>query len=119
MLPTTIHAIRRPGNATAGTGSIKISQSIARRCSIVSGANHHDVKLLDVTLDGIAIHRPKPTRRKPQHLCAAKSHQGKPAQAKMRKRGYAAQVRQIRDEARAKSRGQPARSWVKGRPGTT
>lgn len=79
---------------------------------IVSGANRHDVKLLDVTLDGIVIPRPKPTRRKPQHLCADKAYQGKPAQAIMRERGYTPHVRQIRDEARAKRRGQPARRWV-------
>ena len=79
---------------------------------IVSGANRHDVKLLDVTLDSIVIHRPKPTRRKPQHLCADKAYQGNPAQAIMRKRGYTPHVRQIRDEARAKRRGQPARRWV-------
>jgi putative transposase len=79
---------------------------------IVSGANRHDVKLLDVTLDGIVIDRPKPTRRKPQHLCADKAYQGKPAQTIMRERGYTPHVRQIRDEARTKRRGQPARRWV-------
>ena len=79
---------------------------------IVSGANRHDVKLLDVTLDGIVISRPKPTRRRPQHLCADKAYQGKPAQAIIIQRGYIPHVRQIRDETKAKRHGQPARRWV-------
>ena len=79
---------------------------------IVIGANRHDVKLLDLTLDAIVVRRPKPTRRQPQHLCADKAYRGQPAQAVMRQRGYTPHVRQIADEARAKRRGQPARRWV-------
>ena len=79
---------------------------------IVSGANRHDVKLLDLTLDGIVVRRPKPTGRQPQHLCADKAYRGKPAEAIMRQRGYTPHVRQIAEEARAKRRGQPARRWV-------
>ena len=79
---------------------------------IVSGANRHDVKLLDLTLDGIVVRRPKPSGRKPQHLCADKAYRGKPAEAVMRQRGYTPHVRPISEEARAKRRGQPARRWV-------
>lgn len=45
-------------------------------------------------------------------MCADKAYQGKPAQAIIRKRGYTPHVRQIRDEARAKRRGQPVLRWV-------
>lgn len=79
---------------------------------IVSGANRHDVKLLDLTLDGIVVRRPKPTRRRRQHLCADKAYRGKPAETVMRQRGYTPHVRQIGEEARAQRRGQPARRWV-------
>jgi putative transposase len=79
---------------------------------IVSGANRHDVKLLDLTLDGIVVRRPKPTGRQPQHLCADKAYRGQPAAAIMRQRGYTPHVRPIAEEARAKHRGQPARRWV-------
>jgi len=79
---------------------------------IVSGANRHDVKLLDLTLDGIVVRRPKPSRRRPQHLCADKAYRGKPAATVMRRRGYTPHVRQIGDETPAKRRGHPARRWV-------
>ena len=70
------------------------------------------MKLLDVTLAGIVVVRPKPTGRRPQHLCADKAYRGQLAQAIMRQRGYTPHVRQIREEARAQRRGQPARRWV-------
>jgi putative transposase len=55
---------------------------------IVDGANRHDVKLLAQTLDAIVIRRPKPTKRKPQHLCVDKGYAGKAADQQMRARGY-------------------------------
>ena len=70
------------------------------------------MKLLDGTLDGIVVLRPKPTLRQPQHLCADKAYLGKSAQAIMRQRGYTPHVRQIADEAPKKRRGQRARRWV-------
>jgi putative transposase len=36
---------------------------------IVSGANVHDVRLLERTLDNLVIFRPAPTEEYPQHLC--------------------------------------------------
>jgi putative transposase len=36
---------------------------------IVAGANRHDMKLVEATLDGIVIERPTPTPERPQHLC--------------------------------------------------
>jgi hypothetical protein len=42
----------------------------------VSGANTHDVKLLEETLDSIVICRPKPTLEKPQHLCLDAGYTG-------------------------------------------
>jgi putative transposase len=104
--------IQRIGEKKGTKRSLLVDGVGAPLSLIVSGANRHDVKLLDGTLDGIVIRRPKPTRRKPQHLCADKAYQGQPAQAIMRERGYTPHVRQIRDETRAKRRGQPARRWV-------
>lgn len=79
---------------------------------VVSGANRHDVKLLPATLAAIVIRRPRPTRRRRQHLCADKAYRGKPAEAVMRQHGYTPHVRQIGEEAKAKRRGRPARRWV-------
>lgn len=79
---------------------------------VVSGAHRHDVKLLDLTLDALVVQRPRPTRRRPQHLCADKAYQGRPAQAVMRQRGYTPHVRQIGEAAPAQRRRHPARRWV-------
>ena len=79
---------------------------------VVSGANRHDVKLLESTLDGIVIVRPKATRRRRQNLCADKAYVGQPAAHAMRQRGYTPHVRQRGEEARACRRGQRARRWV-------
>jgi putative transposase len=35
----------------------------------VAGANRHDMKLVEATLDSIIIERPEPTQEQPQHLC--------------------------------------------------
>ena len=79
---------------------------------IVSGANRHDVKLLAETLDSIVIRRPKPTRRRVQHLCADKAYSGKPAAAIMRSRKYTPHVRQIGQETKPmRGRKKPARRW--------
>ena len=36
---------------------------------VVAGANRHDMKLVEATLDHIMIERPEPTEEHPQHLC--------------------------------------------------
>jgi transposase len=78
----------------------------------VSGANRHDVKLLERTLAALMIRRPK---FRIQHLCADKGYAGKPAEKSMKRRHYIPHVRQRNnEEAKAKNRGRkhPARRWV-------
>ena len=58
----------------------------------VDGANVHDQKLVKETLDNIPVARPKPTRRKPQHLCLDKGYVGEPVQRLVRRRRYIAHV---------------------------
>ena len=79
---------------------------------IVSGANRHDVKLLAATLDAMIIRRPKPTRRRPQHLCADKGYSGRPAAEVIRSRGYRPHVLQIGQEPRRGRGRRRARRWV-------
>ena len=55
---------------------------------IVAGANRHDVKLLAQTLDAIVVRRPKPTRKRPRHLCVDQGYAGHPAENAMRARRY-------------------------------
>lgn len=77
---------------------------------IVAGANRHDVKLLAQTLDAIVVKRPKPTRRRPQHLCVDKGYAGKPADRQMRARGYIPHV-PGKSSKRHRAKGR-ARRWV-------
>lgn len=39
---------------------------------VVRGANTHDKRLIQETLQSVPVKRPKPTRRKNQNLCANK-----------------------------------------------
>ena len=43
---------------------------------VISGANTHDVKLLEATLNGIVIFRPLPTEESPQNLCLDAGYTG-------------------------------------------
>jgi len=40
----------------------------------VSGANRHDIKLAEPTLESIPIERPEPTPREPQNMCLDKGY---------------------------------------------
>ena len=45
---------------------------------VVAGANVHDAKLLEATLDAIVVERPQPTEEEPQHLCLDKGYDNVP-----------------------------------------
>lgn len=77
----------------------------------MSGANRHDVKLLERTLAALVIRRPK---SQIQHLCADKGYSGKFAEKSMKRRHYIPHVRQRNEEAKTRKRGRkhPARRWV-------
>jgi transposase len=81
---------------------------------VASGANTHDVKLLDQTLDGIVVERPKPTEENPQHLCADAGYVGKDAHDAVTSRGYRPHIRPRKQEAEEKKHlpGYQARRWV-------
>ena len=81
---------------------------------VASGANVHDVKVLDQTLDQVVPPRPAPQAKAPQHLCADAGYKGKPAKQAVKKRHYRPHIKQRREEAEAK-RKRPqykARRWV-------
>jgi transposase len=44
---------------------------------VIDGANRHDSKLLELTLDNIVIFRPTPTNNSPQNLCLDAGFTGK------------------------------------------
>jgi len=43
---------------------------------VLSGANTHDIKLLEATLDGIVVLRPEPTDQQTQNLCLNAGYTG-------------------------------------------
>ena len=64
---------------------------------VVAGANVHDAKLLEATLDAIVVERPQPTEEEPQHLCLDKGYDpsGRGAAAG---HGYREHIRRIGEE---------------------
>ena len=81
---------------------------------VASGAQVHDVKLLEPTLDQIVTERPPVQNPLREHLCADKGYAGEPAQKAIAKRHYVPHVRQRLEEIAAKRRNprSRARRWV-------
>ena len=81
---------------------------------VVAGANVHDAKLLEATLDAIVVERPQPTEEEPQHLCLDKGYDNPSGRGAAAGHGYREHIRRIGEEklvARGDKR-YPARRWV-------
>ena len=80
----------------------------------VAPANRHDCKLVRATLKSIPIRRPRPTPRRPQHLCQDKGYDYDEVRALDRAFGYTAHIRARGEEAQTIKRevGFKARRWV-------
>ncbi len=81
---------------------------------VVAGANVHDTKLLEATLEAIVVERPQPTEKAPQHLNLDKGYDNPPGHGAAAAHGYQAHIRRIGEEkldAYGKKR-YPARRWV-------
>ena len=80
----------------------------------VAGANVHDAKLLEATLDAIVVKRPQPTEEEPQHLCLDKGYDNPSGRRAAARHGYQAHVRRIGEEKLDASghKRYPARRWV-------
>lgn len=75
---------------------------------VLSGANTHDVKLLEETLEHIVVLRPEPDEEHPQNLCLDAGY------TKVHKRGYTPHIRP-RGEEKKELEHNPefhARRWV-------
>jgi transposase len=81
---------------------------------VASGANRHDVKLLEATLRRIVCPRPQPNPALPQSLCMDAGYVGYKALVTTRKLGYQHNLQSRRQESESKSRipGHIARRWV-------
>ena len=81
---------------------------------VVAGANVHDAKLLEATLDAIVVERPQPTEEKPQHLCLDKGYDNPSGRGAATRHGYREHIRRIGEEKLDASgdKRYPARRWV-------
>ena len=80
---------------------------------VVDGANRNDCKLVERTLDSIPIRRPKPTRKRPQHMCMDKGYDFEFVLRTLAEYNMLPHVRRRGEETRARGRrhGKPRR-WV-------
>jgi putative transposase len=81
---------------------------------VVAGANVHDTKLLEQTLQAVVAERPAPSEEKPQHLCLDKAYDNPTGWEAAVDYGYVPHIRLIgepRSSVPTKQR-YPARRWV-------
>ena len=81
---------------------------------VVAGANVHDAKLLEATLDAVVVERPQPTEEEPQHLCLDKGYDNPSGRGAAAGHGYREHIRRIGEEKLDASgdKRYPARRWV-------
>ena len=81
---------------------------------VVAGANVHDTKLLEKTIDAIVVECPEPTEQAPQHLCLDKGYDNPTGHAAVAKKDYTPHIRRIGEEKLDKKgrKRHKARRWV-------
>jgi putative transposase len=81
---------------------------------IIEGANRHDCKLVEATLEQLPVERPQPTPKRPQGLCLDKGYDYEEVRALVKGFGYTAHIRARGEEAQAIKRTArfKARRWV-------
>ena len=80
----------------------------------VDGANRHDMKLVEATLEAIMIKRPEPTATQPQHLGLDTGYDYEAVRETLEAWDYTAHMRRRGEEVQAKRDipGYRARRWV-------
>jgi putative transposase len=83
---------------------------------VVAGANVHDCKLLEPTIDAMVVGRPEPGDQKyvDQHLCLDKGYDNPTGESAALDAGYIPHIRRIGEEKldETKRKTQTARRWV-------
>jgi putative transposase len=79
----------------------------------VDGANTHDMRLVESTLESIPIKRPNPTRVD-QNLCGDKGYDYAAVRQTVDEWGYTAHIARVGEDTKKRSpvRGYRARRWV-------
>lgn len=80
----------------------------------VAGANRHDMKLVEATLQNLGLEPPEPTTESPQHLCLDKGYDYAEVRELVADWGYTAQIKARGEERHEKATipGYRARRWV-------
>jgi putative transposase len=87
----------------------------------IDGANRNDHKLMRPTLEAIPVRRPRPTRRRPQHLCLDKGFDYDEPRALAEEFGFTLHLRTRGEEVRAKRHARAKRGagwWSARTPGS-
>lgn len=83
---------------------------------VVGGANVHDAKLLEETLEEVVVKRPNPTPKDPQHLCLDKGYDNPTGEEAAEKYKYTPHIRRIGEETTPgwgkRKKKHSARRWV-------
>ena len=81
---------------------------------VIAGANVHDTKLLEATLDAVVVERPEVAEDSPQNLCLDKGYDNPTASTVLGKTDYTPHIRRIGEEKfdSKKRKRRPARRWV-------
>ena len=109
-----LEQIQRIGEKNGSKRSLLVDGNGIPLSLVVSGAQRHDVALLEPTLDQLVIERPSGTEAPKEHLCADKGYAGQPAQQSIQERKYIPHVKQRGEEVAAKKKNPRyrARRWV-------
>jgi hypothetical protein len=58
----------------------------------IAGANRHDSKMVEATLESIPVPRPEPTQREPQGMCLDKAYDSGEVRALAKEFAYTAHI---------------------------
>ena len=94
--------------------SVLVEESGGPLSVVVAGANVHDTKLLELTLENIVVVRPECTEEEPQNLCLDKGYDNPTGHGTVAAYGYQAHIRRIGEEKldHLGEKRYPARRWV-------
>jgi len=94
--------------------SVIVEQDGGPLGAVIDGANVHDTKLLEATIEAIVVERPEPTKKEPQNLCLDKGYDNPTGRQAAAKHRYTPHIRKIGEEKaipRGKHKHKPRR-WV-------
>jgi putative transposase len=80
--------------------------------AVISGANVHDMKTLEETLDGIVIKRPRPMFYHPQHICLDKGYDYPEIERAVIKRKYISHIRHRGEDPKDTAKCHQPKRWV-------